>query len=229
MRRTFTSVKLIIPILLFFSFCVDIQAQSLPDSLIYNTYDIDVGEPFYTSSANYTSFGHWTINSFIEDPVDGYLHVAYVDNYELYYYKSTDEGQTWQKEQIITGHEGDIRNASLAVDLNGKVFIGFTAHSLYNYSNPTGVTFYHEFEYDLYCVHNKTGSWVVEAVAAHSSSNNGPVIENVLVDANNDVHLFANKYGWMNYGGIAWEWIRYSSSDTWSSTHYYCRIYRCRN
>ncbi|MDP2362641.1 MAG: hypothetical protein Q8M94_02605, partial [Ignavibacteria bacterium] len=128
-------MKIIIPILLF-SFWVDIQSQSLPDSLEYNTADIDVGETFYTGY--FTSFGHWTINSFIED-VDGILHVAYVDNYELYYYKSTNDGQTWQKEQIITGHEGDIRNVSLAVDLNGKVFIGFTAHPLYNYSNPTGI------------------------------------------------------------------------------------------
>ena len=215
MRGTHTLVKLLIPILLIFSFCFDIQSQTLPDSLEYNTYDIGAGEIFYTGY--FTSFGHWTINSFIED-VDGILHVAYVDNYELYYYKSTDDGQTWQKELIITGHEGDIRNASLAVDLNGKVFIGFTAHALYNYSNPTGVIYYHEFEYDLYCVHNKTGSWVVEAVEAHSTSNNGPVVENIYVDADNNVHLFANKYGWMNYGGVAWEWIRYSSNDTWSSS-----------
>ncbi|MBK7630408.1 MAG: T9SS type A sorting domain-containing protein [Ignavibacteriales bacterium] len=212
MRRKFTSAQLII-LLLISLFCIDVQSQSLPDSIEYNTADIDVGETFYTGY--FTSFSHWAINSFIED-VDGILHVAYVDNYELYYFKSTDDGQTWQKEQIITGHEGDIRNASLALDLNGKVFIGLTAHSLYNYSNPTGINFGQEFYYDLYCINNKTGSWAVEQVELHSSGNYGPIIENIYVDSNNDVHLFANRYGWNLQGGEAWEWVRYSSSDTWS-------------
>lgn len=182
------------------------------DSLIYNTADIDVGQQFRTG--NFTSFGHWTINSFIED-VDGSLHAAYVDNYELFYFHSTDDGQTWTKEQIITGHEGDIRYAALAVDLNGKIFIGFTIHPLYNYANPTGITFANEFFYDLYCVNNKTGTWVVEQVELHSSGNNGPVVENIYVDADNNVHLFANRYGWGSFGGEAWEYIRNSSNDTW--------------
>jgi hypothetical protein len=187
--------------------------QSLPDSLDFNTADVDIGEPFYTGY--FTSFGHSTINSFIEDPVDGYLHVAYVDNYELYYYKSTDEGQTWIKEQIITGHEGDIRYAALAIDLNQKVFIAFTIHSLYNYANPTGINFGQEFWYDLYCVNNLSGSWSVEQIELHNASNYGPVIQNITVDSNNDVHLYANRYGWVTYGGEAWEWIRYSSSGSW--------------
>ena len=182
------------------------------DSLIYNTANIDVGQSFRTGY--FTGFGRWTINSFIED-VDGSLHAAYIDNYELFYFHSIDNGHTWTKEQIITGHEGDVRYAALAVDLNGKIFIGITVHSLYNYANPTGITYSNEFFYDLYCVNNKNGSWLVEQVALHSDSNFGPVVENIYVDAENNVHLFANRYGWNSFGGEAWEFVRNSSNNTW--------------
>ena len=60
----------------------------------------------------------------------------------------------------------------------------------------------------LYCVHNKTGAWAVELVATHSTSNYGPVVQNILVDANNDVHLYANKYGWYEL------WWRSMGMDT---------------
>jgi hypothetical protein len=38
------------------------------------------------------------------------------------------------------------------------------------------------------------------------------------VDKNNDVHMIANYYGWMSYGGTAWEWIRSSTTNTWGPT-----------
>ena len=200
-------------ILLFFFEQTNAQ-QYLNDSLIYHTASIDIGDQF--STGYFTGFGHTTINSFIED-VNGDLHIAYVDNYELFYFKSTDDGQTWIKEQIITGHEGDIRFAALAVDLEGNVFIGITIHSLYNYANPTGIAFGSEFYYDLYCANNKTGSWVVELVTLHSSGNFGAVVENIYVDADNNVHLFANRYGWNSVGGEAWEFVRNSSTNIWGT------------
>jgi len=199
-----------------------INAQNVfNDSLIYNTANIDVGQQFRTGY--FTGFGHYTINSFIED-VDGSLHAAYVDNYELFYFRSIDNGQTWTKEQIITGHEGDIRFVTLAVDLNGKVFIGFTAHPYHNYANPTGITFGTEFYYNLYCVNNLSGSWVVESVASYSTSNYGPLAENMYVDANNNIHFFANRYGWNSYGGEAWEFIRNSSTNTWGTQILICQF-----
>ncbi len=213
----------VIPLLIvFFISNEKAKAQNIfNDSLIYNTSNIDIGQSFRTGY--FTGFGHWTINSFIED-VDGSLHAAYVDNYELFYFHSTDNGQGWTKEQIITGHEGDIRYAALAVDLDGKIFIGITIHSLYNYANPTGITFANEFYYDLYCVNNKTGSWVVEQVELHSSGNFGPVVENIYVDVDNNVHLFANRYGWNSFGGEAWEFIRNSSTNTWGTQILICQF-----
>jgi len=213
MKRVMNSKNLCVLFIIIFGLFTLSSAQSLPDSVNYNTADIDIGEPFYTGY--FTGFGHSTINSFIEDPVDGYLHVAYVDNYELYYYKSTDEGQSWIKEQIITGHEGDIRYAALAIDLNQKIFIAFTIHSLYNYSNPTGISFGQEFFYDLYCLNNLSGNWSIEQIELHSISNYGAVIQNIFVDKDNDVHILANRYGWNSLGGEAWEWIRNSTTNAW--------------
>ncbi len=220
-------MKKIIPIslaqiILLFFFVEQINAQQyLNDSLIYQTANIDIGQQF--STGYFTGFGHFTRSSFVED-IDGNLHIAYVDNYELFYFKSTDNGQTWDKQQIITGHEGDIRYASLETDLNGKVFIGMTVNSLYNYSNPTGITFGTEFYYDLYCANNKTGSWVVELVTLHSSGNFGAVVENIYVDADNNVHLFANRYGWNSVGGEAWEFVRNSSNNTWDPQLLICQF-----
>lgn len=194
---------------------ISVFSQALPDSIVYHNTDFDVGQTFYTGY--FTSFGHVTSNSFIEDKDDGFLHLAYTDNYELYYFKSTDEGLTWIKEQIMTGHEGDIRFATIAVDHNGKVFIAFTIHSLYNYANPTGITFGTEFYYDLYCVNNLSGSWVVEQIGLHDIGNFGPIVENIFVDHNNNVHVVANRYGWGSVGGEAWEWIRSSTTNTWGT------------
>ena len=140
----------------------------LPDSLIFKGASLDTGEIFH--QGYFTSFGHYTINSFFKES-GGTEHLAYVDNYKLYYFRSTDDGKSWYKEQIITSHEGGICNCSLTVDTAGNVFIGITVNDGFNYANPTAVGFGTEFFYDLYCVNNKTGNWVTEAVESHSSGN----------------------------------------------------------
>ena len=189
---------------------------SLPDSIIFNMSKIDTGIPFRTATA--TGFGHFTNYSFFKDSANT-EHIAYVDNYELYYFKSTNNGEYWTKEKIITGHEGDLHSCALTVDHDGKIFIGFTIHSLYNYANPSGITGgQNYFLFDLYCVNNKSGAWVTELVSLHSASNFGPKVMGLYVDTNNNVHLIANYYGWMSYGGTAWEWIRNSTSNTWGTT-----------
>lgn len=132
--------KLFKNFLVLFSFLVlinspDINSQiTLQDSIIFTSSKIDVCPTFRTGSA--TSFGRFTNYSYYKD-VSGTEHLAVVDNYELYYYKSTNDGADWSKEKIITGHEGDIYIAAITVDNNGKVFIGYTIHSLFNYANPT--------------------------------------------------------------------------------------------
>ena len=191
-----------------------IASQSLPDSILFKGTQIDIGETFRTGY--FTNFGHVTVNSFFED-TSGVLHLAYVDNYKLYYYKSTNDGDSWTKEQITTGHEGDIHNCALTVDNDGNVFIAITVHDFYNYSYPTAVYSGGEFYYDAYCTNNKSGSWITELVATHdAASNYGPKPMALFSDSNNDIHLIANYYGWLSRGGTAWEWIRNSLTDTWS-------------
>ncbi|MBI4810169.1 MAG: exo-alpha-sialidase, partial [Ignavibacteriales bacterium] len=209
-------IHFVIIVLVFLSIELETKAQiNLPDSLIFQGSQFDIGETWRTATA--TSFGHYTINSYFKEP-DGTEHLAYVDNYKLFYFKSTDNGVSWSKEQIVTGHEGDIQNCALTVDTAGKVFIGITVHDLYNYANPTGITSTTQyFLFDVYCVNNKTGSWITELVGLHSSSNYGPQVAGLFVDTSNNVHFLANYYGWMSYGGTAWEWIRNSTSDTWGS------------
>jgi hypothetical protein len=207
--------------LIIFPIQSDLSAQNnLPDSLIFQGTVADVGETFRTGLA--TTFGHFTINSYFKEP-DGTEHLAYIDNYKLFYFKSTDNGLSWSKQQITTGHEGDLYLCVLTVDTNGKVFIGLTVHDLFNYANPSGITNGSQyFWYDAYCVNNKTGSWITEFVQIHSGSNFGPIVTGMFVDASNNVHLVANYYGWMSTGGTAWEWVRYSATDTWSSVTTIC-------
>jgi len=83
---------------------------------------------------------------------------------------STDDGENWVKEQLITSHEGDIRNCALTVDTNGKVYIGITVNNNFNYSNPSATAYGSEWYFDLYCVNNETGSWVKELVSQHSGN-----------------------------------------------------------
>lgn len=179
-----------------------------------------MGDYFYTDY--FTTFGHTTQsgNNLIED-AEGNVHIAWVDNYRLWYFKSTNNGESWSIRRLTTGHEGDIFYATLVVDHNGKVFIGMTCHDDFNYGNPTGIEYGIEFYYDLYCVNDLNGTWTVETidkpVRSGFSDNYGAIITAMTVDANNDIHIYAQKYGWYTKGGTVWEWIRSSSQGNWGS------------
>lgn len=174
---------------------------------------ITTTQEYYTES--YTSFTSQSGNNVFEE-ADGTLHAVFVDNYELYYLQSTDSGATWTKENLAADHNGDVRNAALTVDHDGYVFIGFTCNDYYNYANPSGISSGSEFYGDLYCMSNKSGAWTEETVYT-SVSNYGARAMAMVVDGDNNIHLFANRYGWYTYGGTAWEWVRDSTSDTWGS------------
>lgn len=73
----------------------------------------------------------------------------------------------------------------------------------------------------MYCASNRHGTWNIETVYAPSRSGNsdnyGPVPYSMIVDANNDIHIFAGREGWWNYGGTAWEFVRSSTAASWTS------------
>lgn len=165
----------------------------------------------------FTNFTSQNGNNLFEE-ADGTLHLAFIDNYELFYATSKDKGLTWSKEQIITNHEGAIRRASLTVDGNGKVFIAFTTQDKFNYANPTQVVYGQEFEYNLYCATNMGGTtWSIETLYTYQSRNNSQEIASINVDKDNNIYVFANYYGWWSYGGTAYEYIRSASTNAWSS------------
>ncbi len=146
---------------------------------------------------------------------EGTLHLAYVDNYELWYAYSSDQGETWQIEKVPTGYDGDVNRAALVVDKDGTVFIAFSVNANFNYANPTAVTYGKEFNWDLYCAHKSPGGdWQIDTVDTHSTSNYGPLVTSMLVDRDNRVHIFAIYHGWWSYGGTAWEYVY--SGGSWT-------------
>ena len=197
-------------------------SNSYSDTASSDTSTNIISELKTFKSAYFTGFAPQNGNNLFEH-TDQSLHITYVDNYELFYAKSTDKGLHWTKEKITTGHDGDIRRASLVVDKNGKVFIGFNVNDNYNYGNPTAVTDTKEFLFDLYCTQNLNGVWSVEKVdsynkSTHSMANDGAEVADMLIDADNNLHIFANYGGWWNYGGIAYEYTRSSTSNTWGAS-----------
>lgn len=166
------------------------------------------------NTASFVGFLYQNGNNLYRED-NGTLHMAIVQNYELWYFKSTNNGTNWTSEKIITGQEGDLRLAALTVDQNGKVFIGFTTNPGYNYAASGAPPYGEEFYFDLYCANNSSGSWSVTKLYTHSTSNYGALVSGMAVDGNNNVHVFASNYGWWNYGGTAWEWKWDSSTQTW--------------
>jgi len=189
---------------------VGIQPAACWETVIGDTQPYYAG--YYTGFAS--SYGH---GAFMED--DGTIHLAMIENYELFHYLSNDDGQTWTSEQVVTGHEGLMNIATITVDRDGHVFIGYNIHYAFNYGNPTGVVFGYEFYYDLYCVNNESGSWVVDTLYAPArapfADNWGAQPTAMIVDADNNVRLFANRGGWNTTGGTAWEWVYDNATDTW--------------
>lgn len=213
-------VYLILFMLCMMNFLLIVNIWSQVLNPVINGTTMLMGDQFYTDY--FTTFGHTTQsgNNLIED-AEGNVHIAWVDNYELWYFRSGNNGESWSIRRLTTGHEGDIFYATLVVDHNGKVFIGMTCHDDFNYGNPTGIDYGIEFYYDLYCVTDVTDSWTVETIdkplRSGFSDNYGAIITAMSVDANNDVHIYAQKYGWYTKGGTVWEWIRSSTEGNWGS------------
>ncbi len=180
------------------------------DSLTVENTFIAVGETWYTDY--YTNYSVWTHRSFFEDE-NGGLHIAFLSNYELFYYSSIDDGETWSGEQIITGYEGGIKYAVICADASGNPYIAINVNPYYTYGNPTSISFGQEFNIDAYFVYKAEGAWSVQNVYTHSGNYGFRVSE---IYAEGEIFkILGSRYGWYDYGGEIWETTR-SLEGVWS-------------
>ena len=110
---------------------VTVQFEEIP--VVKSETRVDTTQQFYTNDEWVTFTSVNGTNLYHE--ADGTLHMALVDNYELWYYKSTNNGKSWAKEKAATALDGKVRYAVMTVDQNGKVFIGFTTNPHYDYGD----------------------------------------------------------------------------------------------
>jgi|LSQX01.1.fsa_nt_gb hypothetical protein len=171
------------------------------------------GETFVTNNNASYSWGCGT-NLFLDS--ENNLHGAYVDNYKIFYLFSSDQGQTWDIEQLVTGYEGKIKNCGIAVTTNGKVFIPFEIHPNLNYGGaPVG---YPEFINIIYCAVSNEEDWDITMLLPNNPGlNQGHFLGDVLVDNQDNVHVYSMSYGWYYYGGAITENIFSSETEEWST------------
>jgi hypothetical protein len=186
------------------------------DSLSFTSQFIGVGETWYTDY--FTGCSVYTNRSFFKDESGG-LHMVFISNYQLFYYASFDGGQTWSEEQIITGFEGDIKQAIIWVDADGNPFIAITTNPYFNYGNPTGISYGQEFHINTYFIYKEVESWLIEDVYLSEADNgwsyNYGMLASELYKEGDEFVIVGARYGWYDYGGEIWE-VKRNSEGTWS-------------
>ena len=204
---------LLLSAFLFLSFSNMTKAQDY-DTLQVEKHYIDVGEQFYTDY--FTGYGVYTKRSFFED-TNGGLHIAFLSNYKLYYYYSSDDGINWTGEQIVTGLEGQFRYAVIYADANSTPYIGVTINPYYNYGNPTNIKHYNqEFRFNNYMITKVDGAWTKETVYISNEGNYGFYANEIYMENDGSIKLVGARAGWWDYGGDLWEFTR-TSQGVWST------------
>jgi len=172
---------------------------------------IRTGEQFYFNT--FQNYG-WGCSSNLFKDNDGNLHGAYVDNFKLYYLFSEDNGETWETEQVITGFEGKIWNSGIVVNSEGAIFIPFAMHPNYNYGQSALSS--SQFIYKIYCAIFSGENWEIVLLQDNiPGSNQGHRLGDVLIDSDDRVHVFTERYGWYTYGGSLFEIIYDPAEKSW--------------
>lgn len=168
------------------------------------------------STASYVGYYHGH-RANLYKAKDGTFHMAVVDNYELKYLTSSDNGQTWTEQSVATEYDGKVSDVMIKGDVNGNIFLVVSINPAFNYGAAvSGSSQY--FWRNIYVFHNLTGSWVKEPVSTPSASAYGnKIIRDLLISNDGTVHLITIYYGWGDYGGKAWEFRRDPNSGAWST------------
>lgn len=192
---------------LMLSISLSLFSQAEDNSYFFN--DVD-------STQAYESVGFCrTLNYYWDQGVvdhDGTIYFVYVDNYELWYYQSSDEGVSWEAHQVVTGNEGYIHNAMAALTQDDSLVIVYSLNTAY--VNGT-VSFASEFMYDIYGAVQSKDGWKIELLRAHSG-NSGLLPYGTITTKSGLVHVLMHKYGWYNYGGELYEIMYDPEAGSWT-------------
>lgn len=199
-------------LLLCCSFCLLllIPTNNLAQQNSYSFIDVDTVDRYravgYARTVNYL-IDHAVVDS------SGTIHFVYVDNYKLFCHTSTDGGQNWSEEQIITGYEGKVYSAMIGLTQAGKRVIVYSVNVSFN--NGT-VPSWNEFYFNTYGVVETDQGWKISNIFIHSS-NYGYTPFGIITTKDGTVHAMLHKNGWYNYGGEIYEIIYTPETNTWSS------------
>ena len=178
------------------------------DSLKFEKNLITVGETFHLDTRTngvHRGYSLYNDRSFFKDDSGG-LHTTFISNYELYYYYSSDNGENWVGEQIITGEEGNIIKAVVCADADSKPYIAFTSNPYFNYANQAnGITTYYRFECSF--VSKEKSAWKTETLYKNVGSY-GFVVSDICIEKDGSVNVLGSRYGWYTYGGEIWEYTK---------------------
>jgi len=185
----------------------DVEGQGI-DSLKFEKNLITIGETFHVDTRTngvYKSYSPISEKGFFKDNND-VLHIAFISNYELYYYYSNDNGKTWTGEKIITGQEGNIIKAIICANDESKPFIAFTSNPYVKYANEAnGTSTYYRFDCSL--VSKEDDSWKIENLYKNVGSY-GFIVSDICIDKDKNVNILGDRYGWWTYGGEIWEYTK---------------------
>ncbi len=156
-----------------------------------------------------------TLNYYWDQAVvdrSGKMHFVMVDNYKLYCHSSSDGGETWTREQVITGKEGKLYTAMMGLTQDDKRVICYTVNEGFNNGS---VGYGSEFIYDTYGAVEGEEGWSLSPLSIHTT-NSGLMPYGIITIKDGTVHCILYKYGWYNYGGELHEAIYDPVQDTWS-------------
>lgn len=187
----------------------------------FHFYDVDSTEE--TRAVGFCK----TLNYYWDQGVtdrSGTIYFVYVDNYKLFCHRSDDGGVSWQEEQILTGKEGYVFSAMIALTQDDRRVIVFSVNESFN--NGT-VGYSYEFSYDAYGAVEGDEGWRITPLSIHSA-NNGLLPYGMITVKDGSVHTVLSRYGWYNYGGELFEVVYDPLSGNWSEIAT-IRIFNDRN
>jgi hypothetical protein len=157
-----------------------------------------------------------TLNYYWDQAVigpEGNIYFVFVDNYKLYYYVSSDAGETWEKHFVDTGHAGNVYTAMAGMTIDGHLVILFTFNADFTASGT--VAFGSEFHYTIMGAVQNGEGWDVDLIR-YPIGNSGLLPFGTITTKSGQVHAILYKYGWMNYGGELYEAIYDPVANSWS-------------